>query len=187
LIAVLDSLGEDVNSVQEAQDRKELLQTSIAMRAILDENKDKATGLFRQTIAGRADHRNFRVMSVLAYGARGNSHELRVNATSILGYVVDNDTACVPIDHLYDPQINTEGRVNLLAVVSAFLPQADPQNLQNIKRLLTYTASQQIGPETSRIVDNLRTKTNSPAAATRALENCKAYTPLWDKADLKYE
>jgi hypothetical protein len=57
---------------------------------------------------------------------------------------IDNTTVCVPLDHLWDPNIGTlekdndysvRGRANLLSVVSVVAPWAYFENFQNIQTM----------------------------------------------------
>lgn len=193
LLVVVDGMTNDVNTVQAAQDRKDLLQTTVAIRAILDGNTDQATPSFQSTIKEFGTQRSLDVISVFAFAARTDNHELRVSATPILGYVIDNSTACVPMDHLYDNNITPEGRVNLLAVVSAFALKASEQNVANIKRLIEYMGEKksEVGPQAKSILESLSSKIFvvgvKPGQGTDAdLASCKAYTPRWGKDHLRY-
>lgn len=76
--------------------------------------------------------------SVLAYGARSNSYDLRLNSVLLLGNVIDNTTVCVVLAHLNDPTLlssdsGLNGRANLLSIVSVVAPWALRENYDNIK------------------------------------------------------
>jgi hypothetical protein len=191
LILEIDRMSSDVTSVQATQNRKGLLQASIAIRAILDENRDQAVQQFRSTSREMGGRHNVDIISVFAYGARSDNHDLRVNTTPILGYVIENDTACVPMDHLYDPAITSAGRVNLLAVVSAFASRANQESVDNIRKLVAYMKTQPVGPQASEILNKILRKIDAagfraPPGTASDLASCKAYAPIWGKDNLKY-
>jgi hypothetical protein len=88
---------------------------------------------------------------VMAFGARSNDPNIRLNALLVMANVIDNRVLCVPIDYLYDPQIaatdyGVRGRANLIAIVSVVAPWAYRENFANLKRLSAFLKPL-IGPE----------------------------------------
>ena len=74
----------------------------------------------------------------LVWGARGQQQGIRVNATLILGNVIDNTTVCFVLHHLRQPNINNNvnGRANLLGVTVAMASYAYKENVQAIEETL---------------------------------------------------
>jgi hypothetical protein len=72
----------------------------------------------------------------LIWAARGQNQGMRLNATLILGNVIDNTTVCFVLHHLRDPSINQNGRANLLGVTLAVAGYAYLENIREIKKTL---------------------------------------------------
>ena len=197
LIDMLGDLDAGIASVDAVAGRGDLLAIVKAIRVIIDENDAGAIRRFRETDSTA-------VATVLAFAARvpdgagSINRDIRLNATLILGNVIDNSSACVPIDHLYDPKINPNGRANLLAVVSVVASWAYKPNAENIARMLEFTKAK-LDPgfaDTRRIVTDLDTKNAarqvkaasepSAADAEAVLAPCRAYRPKWAGDQLKY-
>jgi hypothetical protein len=197
LIDMLGELDAAITSVDAVSGRGDLLAIVKAIRVILDENDAAAIRRFRETDT-------IAVASVLTFAARvpdgagSVNRDIRLNATLILGNVIDNSSVCVPIDHLYDPKINPNGRANLLAVVSVVAPWAYKPNADNISRMLEFTKAK-LDPgfaDTRRIVTDLDTKNSarqvkaasepSSADTEAVLAPCKAYKAKWAGDQLKY-
>lgn len=131
--------------------------------------------------------------TALTYAARSSDGTVRRNASLVLANTIDNSTVCVPLDHLADPAINPNGRVNLLGVVSTVAPWAVAENYENIKRAALYFQSQsQSNPDlldTAETVQNLLTRLRSQdgydnsasksGGRTSLLDECRSYQPLW--------
>ena len=147
------------------------------------------------------------------YGARTADDNVRSNATLVLGNVIDNQSVCVPLDHLYDSVLGAgatsyhiRGRANLLGVVSVVAPWAYKENYANIRTMWKYMdieiASLKSRPElqqTFQILENidLRLKfqdqgeqkgqaVNKNTLLPRDLDACKHYRPKWALERLKY-
>ncbi|MDQ2078668.1 hypothetical protein RA307_00615 [Xanthobacteraceae bacterium Astr-EGSB] len=197
LIDMLGELDAAITSVDAVSGRGDLLAIVKAIRVVLDENDVAAIRRFRETDT-------IAVASVLTFAARvpdgagSVNRDIRLNATLILGNVIDNSSVCVPIDHLYDPKINPNGRANLLAVVSVVAPWAYKPNADNISRMLEFTKLK-LDPsfaDTRRIVTDLDTKNSarqlkaasepSSADAEAVLAPCRAYKAKWADGQLKY-
>ena len=199
LIDLVRAMQPTVVTVELAASRKDLLAAAKAMRVILDENTGPAIQLFRSKD-------DVDVISVLSYGARvpdvsdSPNRDLRLNTTLVLGNVIDNTTVCVPMDHLFDPQITVNGRANLLAVVSVVASWALSKNLENIEKVISYTENV-IGTnnvsDTMRILaslkkkvdqrkDALRTDTTTPSKAEELLVSCRSYKRNWAGDRMQY-
>ena len=76
------------------------------------------------------------VVRPLLWAARGQNQSLRLNATLILGNVVDNTTVCYVLHHLRDPDINPNGRANMLGVTLAVASYAYEENANAIEETL---------------------------------------------------
>jgi hypothetical protein len=81
---------------------------------------------------------NLDVTSVLTFGARSDNYDMRLNSVLILGNVIDNQTVCVPLTHLNDPELDKtdygiNGRANLLGIIAVVAPWALKQNFESIK------------------------------------------------------
>jgi hypothetical protein len=128
--------------------RNQFLGTTGALRAIVsklnkDDEKANVTTNLDAFIGEFRNADNTDVISVLAFGARSNSYQARSNSLLLLANVIDNTTVCVPLDHLWDPDIgqlekdndySVRGRANLLSVVSVVAPWAYSENFHNIQR-----------------------------------------------------
>jgi hypothetical protein len=106
------------------------------------------------------------IIRPLVWAARGQNQSIRVNATLILGNVVDNTTVCFVLHHLLDPSISLNGRANLLGVVVAMASYAYKENVAAIERMLT-AIEQKIANETGdlsqtkRLVADLRARVST--------------------------
>ena len=190
LVGVIADLNINISNVMHADARKQpLLRASRAVRVILDENGDLAIKAFRLVD-------NLDAISVLTFGARGRDYDLRLNAVLILGNIIDNTTVCVPLDHLYDPEISSNGRANLLAVVSVVAPWAYKQNLVNMQQVLRYTKGAISGEsaDTIRVVQELERKIAVREMQLRSERSdeplpswasCKSYQKRWAKGRIQ--
>jgi hypothetical protein len=189
LLRVVAEAAPTIRSVQDLTDRQDLLKATKAIRVILDDNKEGAISYFRSID-------DLDVISVLSYAARSRDPELRVNATLILGNVVDNSSLCVPMDHLYFPQIDDNGRANLLAVVSVVANYAVGDNVGNLERLAgAFGTLPDNYVETRRLLTNLRNKiddrkarlSDSPSSAQSGLlDACARYRKQWAGDRIRY-
>jgi len=179
------------------RDSPQLVRITGALRTVLVNDSVGALEEFR-----RLD--DLDVISVLAFAARGDDQSARINATRILSDVVDNNTICVILDHLYDPELGSSdsgasGRVNLLGVTSVLAPWAYQENYQNIRRLVDYMRRQVSGAgdfatsvrvldnieERLRFQDSLKNKYKDGQLPSN-LRDCVGYKPLWAGSNLSY-
>jgi hypothetical protein len=111
LIRTIDSIkeGAQTTSLQDSI-RNQFLGATGALRAIIsklnsdDEKTENGRNLdgFIKTFR---DNRTITSISILTYGARSETYEVRSNSLLILANVIDNTTVCVPLNHLWDPEI----------------------------------------------------------------------------------
>jgi hypothetical protein len=179
--------------------REWLLRITGAMRSILATRGTSAIRDFRA-----AD--DLATTTVLAYAARSADAGLRVNATLVLADVIDDSTVCVPIDHLYDPDLltpegGTSGRINLIGVVSVVAPWAFRPTYENIRRLAAKLEADLDGKtdvrQASEVLANLKARLDFQQTSQKApnmlsdlpsdLRACTAYQPLWAGPSLVYE
>ncbi len=173
-------------------DRKIVTGTSTAE---MRENTDRG---IREFIEAFRSLDNLEVTTVLSYGARSDERDVRSNALLILANVIDNSTLCVPLDHLYDPQINMNGRANLLAVVSVVASWAYRENYDNIRKMYEFFSPKITNDpdvrQTREILDNIKKRLNSQTPNSNKSVNinpkdgaaCKNYRPNWATTDLRY-
>jgi hypothetical protein len=194
--------------------RNQFLSATGALRAIIsklnadDEKSGNSNGLngFIKTFR---NNDSVDVISVLTFGARSDAYEVRSNSLLILANVIDNTTVCVPLDHLWDPDIgkldkdndySVRGRANLLSVVSVVAPWAYSENFYNIKRVKDYIwekidRSDPNLKQTIDILNNIQTRLDSQTDKTNMnvslpenlKKKCVKYVLRWAKPDqLKY-
>jgi hypothetical protein len=101
----------------------------------------------------------------LVWGARGQNPGIRVNATLVLGNVVDNTSVCYVLRHLRDPTISVNGRANLLGVTIAMASYAYKENVAAIEQTLRLIESQTAKEQgdltpTKKLIAELRSRTN---------------------------
>ena len=116
---------------QSDDDVKAMIAVTDVLRTILA-NKEKEGALNDFT-----DHDSAQVIVALAWMARGNVRALRINSTYILANVVDNTNVCIVLDHLRDPKIHVDGRINLLQAIQPVASSAYQDNAELIKNSLT--------------------------------------------------
>ena len=84
---------------------------------------------------------------VLTFGARSDNYDMRLNAILILGNVIDEQYACVPLIQVLDSDLDTadygvNGRANLLGMLSKVAPfvySEDFANIHNVKAAIART------------------------------------------------
>jgi hypothetical protein len=205
LVSVLENLKERVAARPTPDDWAQFVRTTGAVRIIIANNEAVGSNVnpavqFVRTI-GTLD-----ALSTLAFGARTEDDNSRLNATLVLGNVIDNQGVCVPIDHLYYKDLDAtaygvKGRANLLAVVSVVAPWAYKENYQKIEALYK-DMRQQLEPlrarpdlkDTFSILDNLRKRldfqqkpgSNKDVSIPKDLRACQSYRPQWAGDKLKY-
>jgi hypothetical protein len=172
----------------------------------------KATGALNTIIAtfdGKAVIQHLRandtidVASALSWGARNVERSARLNATMLLANIVDNNTICVPIDHLYDTDFietanGINGRANLLSVVSVISPWAHRENYHNILRLVEQATPQIEGPnleKTRSLIGDICRRLglqetysapNKNTPLPPSLRACGGYKATWAGTKLQY-
>jgi hypothetical protein len=128
-----------------------LLSLTGAFRSIIlkfsDPNDPRKVAEMNAFIRKFRDLDNIDVVSVLSWGARSDSPDIRSNSLLILGNVIDNTTICVPLTHLNDPSLmkspsGVNGRANLLSLLSVVAPWAYKENSENIARTRASIAAQ---------------------------------------------
>jgi hypothetical protein len=211
LIKTLEGLKDSAQLTSlPAEVRVQFLSATGGLRAIIsklnadDEKSGNSDGLngFIRTFRNNA---SVDVISILTFGARSDTYEVRSNSLLILANVIDNTTVCVPLDHLWDPDIgkldngkdySVRGRANLLSVVSVVAPWAYSENFYNIKRVKDYIWMKidKSDPNLKQTVDILNNiqfrldsqtnKTNMNVALPGNLKRkCMNYVHRWATAD----
>ena len=195
LTSILSAMKSRITSpVLERRDLARFVQVTGALRTVLANGGLPAIAAFRE-----AD--NLDTMTVLAYGARSDDQNARVNAALILADVIDNSGLCVVIDHLYDPAVNASdagksGRLNLLGIASVAAPWAYRENFQNLERLDEYfepiVKRESNSQQTRSVLANLEERMafqrrgadmNKNAPLPGNLRQCYQYTPIWANKD----
>jgi hypothetical protein len=143
LVRILRSLKDDVGPQPTQQTRSKMLSATGALRNIIlkfsDPNDPKKVAEMAAFIKAFRDLDDIVAVSVLTWGVRGDSPDLRSNSLLVLGNVIDNTTVCVPLTHLNDPTLvasasGINGRANLLSLLSVVAPWAYKENSENIAR-----------------------------------------------------
>jgi hypothetical protein len=104
------------------------LSITDVLRTVLSTNVDAIT-LFRVC-------HDTATIKPLISAARADTQPLRLNATLILGNIVDNTSVCFVLHQLRDPKINVNGRANLLGVTYAVASYAYSDNVKAINDTL---------------------------------------------------
>jgi hypothetical protein len=174
-----------------------------------DDENSKTTTNLDSFISEFRNADDIDAISVLTFGARSNNYQARSNSLLLLANVIDNTTICVPLDHLWDPDLgklekdddySVRGRANLLSVVSVVAPWAYSENFQNIKRaesnvLGKLDRSDPSLKQTIDIISNIQQRLDSQGPnANRSVSlpdqlktGCLKYGRRWAPADqLKY-
>lgn len=190
----------------------------------------RATGALRILIASQAsgertenlvikkfrEHGPLNAISTLVFGARSDIDTARLNAIVVLGNVIDNQTVCIPIDHLYDQDFRhskvgemevyqVRGRANLLAVVAVVAPWAYHENYENIDRVqkmmsdVLNHAPDDDKPKLKNTFDILVNLQDRMAFQQKFeephkdqplpsyLRACAKYMPIWGKEQISYK
>jgi hypothetical protein len=177
--------------------RNKLVSITAAIRKIMATLSPGATDSANLTEFIRAyrEINNLSATSVLVFGARSNDEDARLNSMLILANVIDNRNVCVPLDHLYDPDLGVKnvdysikGQANLLAIVSVVAPWAYRENYDNIQTMVTYV-SQKVDLSLQQTVDILKNikvrlasqtdDTNKGAWLPDFAKDCEKYIPTW--------
>ena len=112
-------------------DIQAMLGITDALRSILaNKEKDGAIDKFRKI------DDDPKVIQALAWMARSDNRDLRINSTYILANVIDNTNVCIVLKHLSDPTINANGRINLLQTITPVASYAYKENKELIEKIL---------------------------------------------------
>jgi hypothetical protein len=147
--------------------------------------------------------------AVLATGARSDNYDMRLTSIVVLGNVIDERYACVPLVQILDPELDSadyaiNARANLLGMLSRVAPfvyQEDFANVQNVKAVIAKTvlANDTRFNQTRLILDNIEQRLSAQSNDSNravpleheAKENCTKYMtnyPATDqmKASIRY-
>lgn len=102
---------------------------SDTMRAMIDEGGRPAIIQFRKQA-------NRDAIITLVRAARGEDRGIRINATLILANVIDNSFVCLAIDELRDPELQDNGRFNLLQIVRTVASYMYKENWDATKKTI---------------------------------------------------
>lgn len=197
---------------------EQLTRVAGAMRILISSEENSSAGVNRAVLAFRNQSKSDKQVlldaaSTLAYAARSENNEARLNAVLVFGNVVDNQTVCVALDHLYAPEIKNakyaemspaqiKGRGNLLSVVAVVAPWAYKENYENIRtmhREMVKTLNEKNPDElavTYKILDTLQERLayqdslespNKETEIPQMLRACEAYKAKWAGTKLKYK
>lgn len=188
LVDVLNEMRRSIHGIPlDDQTRGTLLRITGVVRSILSTQGAQAIQTFR-----RFD--GVETASVLAFAARDDDPNLRINATLVLADVIDDATACVAIDHLYDPALlksagGESARINLVGVVSVVAPWGYRETYANIERLAEKLSADIRGQENvsqaAEVLANLKARLRFQKAPNRFaplpgdMRDCAAYEPMW--------
>lgn len=191
LIQIIANRKSSIAAPADVLAQNDVLRAAKALRVILDENGQASITYFRTKD-------NLDVITVLAFAARSNNFDFRVNATLVLGNVVDNSTLCVTLDHLYAPDLQANGRTNLLAVAVGVINYAVDDNLRNIGQAVSDLDGQipENMPDTRRLIQTAKDRLAKRATASQAelnpgnkndlLKACRDYRFNWAAAKMHY-
>jgi hypothetical protein len=228
LALVLDDLKGPIERKATADTWAQFVRATAMIRIILANNERKEVSqnetaiqeLRKQSEPPNPAIQEFRKYSTLdaasslAYGARTEDDNARLNGTLVLGNVVDNQSVCVVLDHLYDPEFgpnaasyHVRGRANLLGVASVVAPWAYKENYTNIMTLWRYMSDTLEAlkertdlKQTFDILNNIKIRLDfqdeaerkhqevnkNKSLKERGLDACKYYRPKWAGDRLKY-
>ena len=136
------------------------------------------------------------VFAVLTTGARSDNFDMRLTSILVLGNVIDERFACVPLVQILDPDLETaayaiNAKANLLGMLSRVAPfvyMEDFQNVRNVKAAI----AKDIPPNDTRfdqtrlILNNIEQRLNAHAKQ-KCIKYMAAY-PATDamKASIRY-
>lgn len=147
---------------------------------------------------------------VLAAAARSDDKITRVYSALILSSIIDNSTACVVLDNLFDEDIATTehgiiGRANLLGIVRSLARWAYKENFDTIKKVIDFTEGQLQGQvtgveKTRSILADLEDRISPARQLSNSIGHfadqpipdslragCEAYLPRFaDKSQMSY-
>lgn len=186
---LMDAMREMTRSERRYNDnllRQQFITVGKAQQYILAQFRDPAIEYFRQ-------HDDLRVAATLTNAAIYPEKAVRVLGTTILANVIADDTLCVPLDYLFDPDLDPNGRTNLLGVVSVAAEWAAPKNKDNIRRMIDSLKSKfdlsASFVQSKRLIDKIQDGLDHNRQAGddgTIYGQCSSYTPIWAGENLKY-
>jgi hypothetical protein len=201
LVIVIGSLKPRVTSdVFEPDLRAKFMSATAALRSMIVKanaqdaaNRDHTE--IQKFVSEFRSKTNLDVVAVLTYGVRNQDPDVRLNSLLILANVIDNSTLCVPLDHLYIPDLEKtphgkRGRANLLSVISVVAPWAYKENFKNIenarKSVALKTPNSDEFKDTIAILANidarLKSQTGNSNMSVSSRDEgkaCRQYKLLW--------
>jgi hypothetical protein len=182
-LAKLDSAARSPK--QTSTDMNAMIGITDALRSILA-NKEKEGAITKF----RTMDDDPKVIQALAWMARSDNRDLRINSTYILANVVDNTNVCIVLDHLRDPAINPNGRINLLQTVAPVAGYAYMENVDLIQKSLPIIKSNTKSTDNERTIAlveqlNQRLKASTNAAQHLATANITPTCPAPGLAPLR--
>src|SRR5262249_32841647 len=124
------------------------------------------------------------------WASRSANRNTRLNATYILASVADNTNLCIVLDHLRDPDLSADGRVNLLQVAKTVAPYAYSDNVEQILAVTTDLKKLRAAPNenltlTKALLGDLETRAkesiNFNIGLPDELPGCKGYVPVFER------
>ncbi len=90
-------------------------------------------------------------VAVLTTGARSDNYDMRLSAILVLGNVIDERYACVPLVQIFDPDLKSanyfvKARANLLGMLSRIAPFVYKEDFANIRNVQT-TIGKMVSPD----------------------------------------
>ena len=84
---------------------------------------------------------NIDTYSVLVTGARSDDYDMRLSAILVLGNIIDEKYACIPLVQILDPNLQAasylvKARANLLGMLSRIAPFVYKEDFANITNIL---------------------------------------------------
>jgi hypothetical protein len=111
---------------------------------------------------------NIDTYSVLVTGARSDDYDMRLSAILVLGNIIDEKYACIPLVQILDPNLQAasylvKARANLLGMLSRITPfvyKEDFANITNILNLIVVPPEDHSLEKTRQILENIRQRLN---------------------------
>jgi hypothetical protein len=140
--------------------------------------------------------------AVLTAGARSDNYDMRLTSILVLGNVIDERFACVPLVQILDPELATaeyaiNARANLLGMLSRVAPfvyKEDFANVRNVKAVIAKTVlpNDPRFNQTRLILDNIEQRLNAQTDASNrgvpldpdARQKCINYMAAYPATDL---
>lgn len=120
--------------------------------------------------------KSIEAFAVLTTGARSDNYDMRLTSILVLGNVIDERYACVPLVQILDPELETaeyaiNAKANLLGMLSRVAPfvyQEDFANVRNVKAVIAKTVlpNDPRFNQTRAILDNIEQRLNAQTDAS---------------------